>query len=231
MSISNISKPSTTIANTSKVSIGETWGSILTTWASETRTWLAISQLIANVAKVINTIDSYSETNQSQNATSIYSGDITQIGQAFANTYQSVISSAKFYLKTTGTPTGTMTAKLYALTGTFGTTAVPTGSALATSDLVNVNTLTSSYALITFNFSTPFTMDANTNYGIVLDASAVSGSVSAYVIAGMDNTSPTHTGNRFTQTSGVYTADSARDFCFYVSGIYNSAITNISKPS
>lgn len=48
----NTSKPTTSIGNSSKISIGETWGSILTTWASETRTWLAVSQLISNVSKV-----------------------------------------------------------------------------------------------------------------------------------------------------------------------------------
>lgn len=36
--------------NTSKVSVGETWGTVTTTWASETRTWLAVSQLITNTA-------------------------------------------------------------------------------------------------------------------------------------------------------------------------------------
>lgn len=56
MSITNTSKPTTTIANTSKVSIGETWGSIITTWATETRTWLAVSQLITNEARQSSTI-------------------------------------------------------------------------------------------------------------------------------------------------------------------------------
>ena len=44
----NQDKPTNSLSNSSKVSIGETWGSITTTWASETRTWLAASQLIAN---------------------------------------------------------------------------------------------------------------------------------------------------------------------------------------
>ena len=36
------------LTNSSKVSIGETWGTIASTWSSETRTWLAASQLIQN---------------------------------------------------------------------------------------------------------------------------------------------------------------------------------------
>lgn len=52
----NQSKPTTSIANASKVSIGETWGTITTTWASETRTWEAVSQLLSNAARVSSTM-------------------------------------------------------------------------------------------------------------------------------------------------------------------------------
>lgn len=48
MSLTNTSKPTTSLTNAAKVSIGETWGSIQSTWASETRTWLEVSQLITN---------------------------------------------------------------------------------------------------------------------------------------------------------------------------------------
>ncbi len=56
MSFVNTTKPSGSITNMSKVSIGETWGSITTSWASETRTWQMASQLFANVSKVVSTI-------------------------------------------------------------------------------------------------------------------------------------------------------------------------------
>lgn len=51
MSISNQSKPSTSLSNADKVSIGETWATITTIWAAETRTWLAVSQLLTNPSK------------------------------------------------------------------------------------------------------------------------------------------------------------------------------------
>lgn len=51
MAITNTSKPSTSLANTTKVSFGETWGSIPTTWASETRTWLETISLFDNTSK------------------------------------------------------------------------------------------------------------------------------------------------------------------------------------
>jgi hypothetical protein len=56
MPITNTPKPIPSIANSSKVSTGETWGSIETTWASETRTWLAVSQLISNVVRQSSSI-------------------------------------------------------------------------------------------------------------------------------------------------------------------------------
>ena len=56
MAITNISRPTSALTNTEKVSVGETWGSILTTWASETRTWLAVSQLVTNTAKTASSI-------------------------------------------------------------------------------------------------------------------------------------------------------------------------------
>lgn len=46
----NESRPTTLLANSAKVSIGETWDSIITTWATETRTWEAVSKLITNVS-------------------------------------------------------------------------------------------------------------------------------------------------------------------------------------
>ena len=47
----NETKPTTSIVNSDKVSIGETWATIPTTWATETRTWLAVSQLFTNPSK------------------------------------------------------------------------------------------------------------------------------------------------------------------------------------
>lgn len=60
MTITNESRPSTTIANQTKGSVGETWATISTTWASETRTWLAVSQLLTNAAKQSSTITNVS---------------------------------------------------------------------------------------------------------------------------------------------------------------------------
>lgn len=44
------------MTNQTKVSIGETWGTITTSWASETRTWEQVSQLLSNSARTSSTI-------------------------------------------------------------------------------------------------------------------------------------------------------------------------------
>lgn len=51
MSITNVSKPSTTLTNATKVSFAELWSTIATTWASETRTWADCISLIDNTTK------------------------------------------------------------------------------------------------------------------------------------------------------------------------------------
>ncbi len=52
MSITNISKPTTTLANATRIPVGETWATIATTWATETNTWAEIGSLVNNSARI-----------------------------------------------------------------------------------------------------------------------------------------------------------------------------------
>ena len=73
-------------------------------------------------------------------------GTVTRVAQAFANgVVAQNLTRARFRLKKVGSPTGNLTVNLYSITGSFGTTAVPTGAALATSSTLDVTTLTTSY--------------------------------------------------------------------------------------
>lgn len=47
-SITNISKPTTALTNSSKISHEETWASNTSTWATETRTWNETGSKITN---------------------------------------------------------------------------------------------------------------------------------------------------------------------------------------
>ena len=51
MTLTNTSKPSTSLTNTTKVSFGETWDTWDTAWEDETRTWDEMISLLDNTAK------------------------------------------------------------------------------------------------------------------------------------------------------------------------------------
>ena len=166
-------------------------------------------------------LSSYSESNQ-DSTQNLGDGTTTGVAQSFttpaatANTNAiGCFALAKFYLKKNGSPTGNITAKLYAHSGTLGTSSVPTGAALATSNTVAASTLTTSYQLISFPFpeSNWFQFTANTNYVIALEYSG--GDASNYVQVGYDSSSPSHGGNKSTFASAVWSAQSGHDCCFY----------------
>lgn len=157
--------------------------------------------------------DSYSETNQVSTTSFAPISGVTQAGQAFAG-QNTVLSGVKFYLNKNGSPTGNMRAYLYAATGTLGTNATATGSALATSGDIAIATLTASFVLTTFTFPTPYTLSSGSNYVIALEADLTDDS--NYVRMGADNTSPTHAGNQAIKQAGSWSGGSAIDYCFYL---------------
>lgn len=167
-----------------------------------------------------NLIDSYSETNQ--DSTVLLSSTKTGGAQCFHGVSKP-LKIAKWFLVKTGSPTGNAVAKLYALTGTFGTNGVPTGAALATSDNFDVSTLTTSLQLISFTFSTPFTMSTGTDYALSIEYSGSSGGNSISI--GLDLISSTHAGNASTVNSGVW-SNQTGDYPFYV---YDTLIDKVSS--
>lgn len=86
------------------------------------------------------------------------------------------INSISVMLRKVNSPTGTAVLRIYALSG-----GVPTGSVLATSNTFNVSTLTTSFSLIKFTFSSAFVPSASTLYGFYLDASSTTFSGSATI--------------------------------------------------
>jgi hypothetical protein len=159
-------------------------------------------------------IDSYSESN-ADISQALNSGGTTGMGQAFTGT-GAKIGSAKWYLKKTGSPTGNATASIYASTGTFGTSAKPTGAALATSDNFDVSTLTTSSVLTTFSFTgaNRISPTNGTKYIVTIEYSG--GDSSNHVDAGYDQTSPTHGGNWSSLSGGSWSALSFLDGVFYL---------------
>lgn len=161
-------------------------------------------------------IDSYSESNYNGNyplaeglGAYALAHSITGDGRA--------IGRVRLYMSKTGSPSGNLTVSIFAHSGTFGTSSVPTGSALATSDVINASSLSGSLGLIEFTFSggNQITLTNATKYVLVLNGSfAGSTNVPNW---GIDGSSPTHGGNMAVKDSGgTWTADNAVDACFYV---------------
>jgi hypothetical protein len=135
-------------------------------------------------------------------------------GQTFANGSSQILTSAVFVVSKTGSPTGSAYAKLYAITGTHGTDAVPTGSPLATSEPLDVSKLSTTVDLVSFAFTDNYTMAAATNYAIVVEYT--NGDVSNYIRVGTQQLgSPSHGGN-FVYYTTSWIADNTTDCIFYV---------------
>lgn len=151
-------------------------------------------------------------------------------GQTFANTNLVSLDSVKFYLFRTSVTTGNLVAYVYNVTGTYGTTAKPTGSPIATSDNVTISSLTTSYSLIPFTFSgaNRITLSANTKYAIVVrnlnPATTVGiGTDTSYPVL------PTHAGNNVDSPDGTtwYTDGNNIDTVFYVYGVTTDEIYSL----
>lgn len=140
-------------------------------------------------------------------------GDGTIDGQAqsFAvGTLGKYLTRVQVSLKKVGAPTGTLTAKLYAHSGTFGSASVPTGAALATSVNFNVADLTTSYQVVEIGFTTQYLTTASTNYVLALEYTGGDGS--NYVHVQGDSTG-THAGNR-SEDTGSWAASAGSDLYF-----------------
>lgn len=148
-------------------------------------------------------VDSYSESNGGTNG-SVRDDLYLRWGQSFTAT-AGVLDSAKFSIKRVGSPTGNLVATIYAHTGTYGTnTGKPTGSAIATSDPIDVSTISTTQALVTFTFTgaNKITLVDATKYCVVLERSGGSAwNGSNYIWVLCDNSSPTHSGTTVYYTS------------------------------
>lgn len=132
----------------------------------------------------------------------------SEIAQSFVGDGNK-ITKISVELSNTGSPTGNIYAKLYAHSGTFGTSSVPTGSVLATSNAVNVTSI-SSQAFYDFTFSgaEQYQLGNGTNYVIVIDVSGVSNKAFFDFWDIQDDTGMAGNSARF---SGSWIADSGSD--------------------
>jgi len=179
---------------------------------------------------MVTTLDSYSETNYLDDYIAANPASVTAIGQSFITPNDGVsynLDSAKFYINNNSGATGTCYAKLYAHTGTYGSTGLPTGGALATSDAYDCATIGASYALRTFTFSGAqrVSLSPNANYCIVADF----GTFNNWMRVGIDSSTPSHAGNDVRYNAGwIYNPTVGLwDIIFYVYGEAPTAPSSI----
>jgi hypothetical protein len=158
------------------------------------------------------TEDSYPDTNQ-DSTQQLGNGTILGVGQSITGA-GGKLSRVRFELSKSGTPTGNAVAKLYTHSGTFGTSSIPTGTALATSENLDVSTLSTTAALVDLEFEDEVTLTNTTKYVIALEYT--NGDGSNYVLMGTDTSSPTHGGNASTLTGTTWSPASGTDLIFYV---------------
>jgi len=156
-------------------------------------------------------------------------GDETTIaaGQSFTGT-GGVLSRATLRLREVGTATGNAVAKVYASTGS-DPNRVPTGSVLATSNLVDVSGIGTSYVDVDFEFEDEFSLVNGTTYFIVLE---YTGTVTNHLEWEYDNANG-DTSNNFATYISSWTAQTGWDgrYSMNVGGIVKITATGTSNPS
>jgi hypothetical protein len=133
-----------------------------------------------------------------------------------------VIDSLVCSLYKFGSPTGNATSSIYAITGTPGSTAVPTGSALGVSGNLDVTTLTTSPTTQTFSYSgaNRIALTNSTTYFITVDFGG--GDSADYIIASGAGAVPGQNYAVDSAHSG-WTALTNQMMAFSVVGAYNAA--------
>ena len=138
-------------------------------------------------------IDSYSLALGGQNDR-LSSVDFQGIGQGVTGAY-ATLTRALFSMRSFGTVTGNVVAKLYTHTGTFGSTGLP-GTLLATSDNVTASSIAGgANSSVTFTFSggNQYALVSGTKYFLTVEYNL--GDASNNLGLAVDLTPNTHGGN------------------------------------
>lgn len=163
-------------------------------------------------------IDSYDTGDMTLESPLGFAVAVKAVGQSLSPGNDRVLTRAMFFINKTGSQSGTVTAKLYAHTGTFGSGGTPTGAALATSNPINTDNIAAEAApyLIEFIFENEdaYKIDSSLDYFIIMDGGDLtSGSVRIAEDASVD----THAGNSAEYESGSWSSG-ANDVGFYIYG-------------
>jgi len=161
---------------------------------------------------------SYSSANASNNDYLQGSGDF--FGEAFLGN-GAALSKLSMWLRTSGSMAGvTVTAELYAHTGTFGVNGVGTGSPLATSTTRLGSALSgTTFQMEDFVFDGTFTLVNGTPYVIGVTATGPLAIAGPSIWIGMDDTSPTSPGTGVNRVSSAWAGLDYIDYIFSVTTV------------
>lgn len=160
------------------------------------------------------TVDSYSEANRNVSK-SVGNGTINAAAQSFTGN-GSTLGSVKFFISNSGATSGNVTCFIYAHSGTYGTSSVPTGAALATSSSMAISAISGSNTLVEFTFSgaNQITLTNGTRYTVSIEYTG--GDALNNLQVGDNNNGSGHGGNASTRTGSTWTAQQFEDLCFYI---------------
>lgn len=186
----------------------------------------AKAALEAAVVPLETTLDEYGVENYS--LPQAVSGDLpTQgVAQSFRLSAAAWVGSVIVRAGRNVTLTGNVTARLYATTGTHGTSAVPTGAALASATVSAASLeeyVGGTPPAVTFTFSTPYLVAANTTYAVAIEYGVTGLGVHSLVV-GADSSSPTHAGNYAVFDGAAWSAEPSVDLVFIL-------LSTVVKPS
>lgn len=182
----------------------------------------AIFYIYATVLLGLTLVDKYDASNYNA-YTSLY-GASGKVGQSFAVPKKGVlVGGASLMVGTVGSPTGNLYVRIFAHSGTFGESSVPTGSALV-SFAVDVTTLNNPAAIMTMLSDGVSSLSLTRGGNYVLTLEYTGGDSSNYVRYAYDSSSPTHAGNFCSFNGSAWAADTAKDLVFAITGM------SLSKP-
>jgi len=174
---------------------------------------LTINQLYERTKWISSRAPLEDGNTQADQDNALGNGTITRQGNSFSVGSNNVyMRRFRVQLKVgAGSPTGNMTGKLYNVDPVTDGSDEPDGAALATSNIIPADRVTSAYAEYEFVFDTPYELSANTVYCFEVDYTGDGGNyVEIY-----GNSTDYHPGNRFDH-DGSYNADITEDLWFEV---------------
>lgn len=157
----------------------------------------------------MSTIDATLSTASKNDTSAFNATDRVKVAQSFKALSSNNLVSCKLYMSKSGSPTGTITVDLYTATDKL-----PSGSSLATSNSIDVSTLSIDWTMVEFTFSSPYTMTEGDTYALVVSRTYVDGGNNMSL--GINYGGSAYTDGAYCAygTSWGFTYDATTSWCF-----------------